>query len=68
MGIESTKDNHLGMGETDQKSIMEQLIVPFSNVSSHSMEEFIYSGKEKIPFKDRHPIFQALMLGEFVNY
>lgn len=64
MGIESIEE----MVEIDQKSIVEQIIVPFHNISSHSTEEFIYSGEEKIPFKERHPIFQDLMLGEFVSH
>ncbi|MFX0029013.1 MAG: hypothetical protein ACFE8B_07380 [Candidatus Hermodarchaeota archaeon] len=68
MGIESIKKNHPVIIEMDQKSIVEQIIIPFSEISSQVKEEYIYIGDEKIPFKERHPVFQTLMLSEFGNY
>jgi hypothetical protein len=68
VGIESIKENHLTMIRTDQKSIVEQIFIPFSDISSQFREEYIYTGEEKIPFKERHPVFRDLMLGEFGNH
>jgi hypothetical protein len=59
MGLETTL-------EKNQDII--DIIVPFSDVSSQKNEEYIYNGEEKIPFPERHPIFQALMLYEFVEF
>jgi hypothetical protein len=48
-------------------SNINKILIPFSDISSQSIEEFIYLGREKIPFRERHPVFQVLMLNEFVN-
>ena len=68
MTIELIEKNDQGMIRIDLKSIMNQIITPFSNISSQYTEEFIYTGEEKIPFKEKHPVFQVLMLGEFGDY
>jgi len=47
------------------KSMVDQIFIPFSDIFSQKIEEYIYSGGEKIPFRERHPIFQTLMLSEF---
>ena len=68
MGIETIKENHLVMNRTDQKSILEQIFIPFSDILRQIREEYIYTGEEKIPFKERHPVFRDLMLGEFGDH
>lgn len=30
-----------------------------------SIPYLLYEGNEKIPFKERHPVYQAILLGEF---
>jgi len=44
------------------------IIIPFSEISGQRNEEYIYIGEEKIPFIERHPIFQTLMLYEFADF
>ena len=68
MGIDSIEENQPVLIEMDQKLIMEQIIIPFSEVSSQIREKYIYTGEEKIPFKERHPVFRSLMLNEFGNH
>jgi len=41
--------------------------VPFSELPHHEMSKNIYEGHEKIPFKDRHPKFQKILLNEFID-
>ncbi len=40
-------------------------IIPFSRFSKS--EKFIYYGSEKIPFHERHPVYQSLMKKEFAE-
>jgi len=40
-------------------------VIGFSNFFKNSRREYIYNGSEKIPFKNRHPIFKSLMTIEF---
>lgn len=44
---------------------VKNLIIPFSKFSKP--EKYIYYGHERIPFKKRHPIYQAILRNEFVN-
>jgi hypothetical protein len=63
--IELIVENDSGIINFDLKSRINQIFIPFSDISSQKIEEYIYSGGEKIPFRERHPIFQTLMLVEF---
>jgi hypothetical protein len=40
-------------------------IIPYSKFSK--TEKFIYDGHEKIPFHERHPVYQTLMKKEFAG-
>jgi len=42
-----------------------KIIIPFSKF--YKPTEYIYYGHEKIPFKKRHPIYQAILRNEFID-
>lgn len=42
---------------------LKNLIIPFSEFGRST--EYIYFGYEKIPFKERHPIYQMIITNEF---
>ncbi len=44
---------------------LNNVIIPFSKFSK--TEEFIYYGYEKIPFSERHPVYQTLLKREFAE-
>ena len=67
MTVEVIEKNDIGIDSFDLKSTVSQIFIPFSDISSQTPEVYIYSGGEQIPFRERHPIFQALMLDEFEN-
>jgi hypothetical protein len=43
---------------------VKNVIIPFSSIFG-DQERYIYSGEEMIPFKKRHPLYQAILLNEF---
>ena len=43
-----------------------KIIILFSNFGGSIKPSYIYKGIEKISFKERHPVYQALFLKEFV--
>ncbi len=44
---------------------LKNIIIPFSKFSKS--EKFIYYGHEKIPFHERHPVYQTLLKKEFIE-
>ncbi len=44
---------------------LKRFIIPFSEFGKS--EKYIYLGFEKIPFKDRHPVYQLILKNEFVK-
>ena len=44
---------------------LKTVIIPYSNFSK--TEKFIYYGHEKIPFHERHPVYQTLLKKEFAD-
>ncbi len=40
------------------------IILPFSLMPGKK-EEYIYTGGENIPFRERHPVYRELFLSEF---
>ena len=44
--------------------IVSELITTFSN--NHKIE-YIYDGSENIPFKERHPLYQSILIEEFIK-
>jgi len=50
-------------GNFDVKTV----IFPFSLLPG-KRELYIYTGEEKIPFRERHPVYQELFLSEFKIY
>lgn len=45
--------------------ILSQMFIPFSRLLDKNIESDIYTGEEKIPFEQRHPIYKALLRIEF---
>ena len=43
----------------------DEIVVSFSKIESHKSIGYIYNGSEKIPFRQRHPIFQNIFRNEF---
>lgn len=43
------------------------IIIPFSNFGKSKNPSCIYDGNEKIPFRERHSIYQAILKHEFVD-
>ncbi|MHA2390613.1 MAG: hypothetical protein ACXAEX_01485 [Promethearchaeota archaeon] len=41
------------------------IIIPFSRFFKNHINDYVYSGKEKIPFKKRDPSYQAILRREF---
>ena len=60
--------------ESSNKNISEreidisQLVIPFSKVFKSYKTKYIYSGSEKIPFKERDPEYRMILRQEFSNY
>ena len=50
---------------SSEKLEISQAIHPFSKLSEKLNIKDIYSGNEKIPFRNRHPIFKSLLRIEF---
>jgi len=50
---------------SSKKLEITQIITPFSKLSKNVDIRDIYSGNEKIPFGNRHPIFKSLLRIEF---
>lgn len=42
-------------------------VVSFSSLSKNKQTSWIYFGNEKIPFKERHPVFRMILRNEFSN-
>jgi len=58
---EKNEDLNLNRFNDDQQ----KFIIPFSSIIKRKRVNDIYTGNEKIPFKDRHPIYKALLKLEF---
>ena len=67
MIVELIEKKEISIDNFDLKSMVSQIFIPFSDISSQQPDDDIYSGGEKILFRERHPIFQTLMLIEFEN-
>lgn len=68
MIVELIEKKEISIDNFDLKSMVSQIFIPFSDISSQPPDDYIYSGGEKILFRERHPIFQTLMLIEFENW
>ncbi len=44
---------------------LKKLIIPFSEFGKS--ERYIYLGFERIPFRERHPIYQTILKNEFAD-
>jgi len=45
---------------------VKEITISFSKFFDHIDPSYIYSGSEKIPFCERHPKYQNILLNEFV--
>ena len=46
---------------------LKDLVISFSEIFSSEKPQHIYIGDEKIPFKKRHPVYQAILKKEFAE-
>ena len=44
---------------------LRRAVISFSRLPEYSAPEYIYTGQEKIPFKERHPEYQSILRNEF---
>lgn len=44
---------------------LSEVVIPFSKILNTKESSFIYSGNEKIPFKERDPKFKMILRHEF---
>ncbi|NVM34412.1 MAG: hypothetical protein HWN81_02375 [Candidatus Lokiarchaeota archaeon] len=44
---------------------LKEFVIPFSEFIRS--EKYIYFGSEKIPFKERHPVYQVILRNEFAK-
>lgn len=66
--VRKEKNNHIIIDIEDERNfeqIISEAILPFSEVIRKIKSPDIYTGKEKIPFNERHPNFKSLMRIEF---
>jgi len=58
-----------GFEPTDQQIILDysKAFISFSNIDEAKNYQYIYTGNEKIPFKERHQIYQNLFIYEFLT-
>jgi len=52
----------------ERKIDISQLVIPFSKMFKSYKQKDIYSGGEKIPFKERDPEFKTILKHEFANF
>jgi len=45
-----------------------EIVIPFSKLFKNYKSPDIYSGVEKIPFKERDPEFKTILRQEFANF
>lgn len=71
MGLETKNNNNAEpvlikiFNYENLRSVLSQVVIPFSECIKKSDSPDIYNGQEKIAFKKRYPAFQDIMCGEF---
>ncbi|UCD02214.1 MAG: hypothetical protein JSV23_04130 [Promethearchaeota archaeon] len=63
---------HEIIGKSSENSLerdidISQIVIPFSKMFGSYKISDIYSGKEKIPFKERDPEYKTILRQEFAN-
>ena len=61
--VENEKYEDLNLNQFNNE--LQKSIIPFSSIFKTKRINDIYTGNEKIPFKDRHPTYKALLKLEF---
>ena len=61
--VENEKYEDLNLNQFNDE--LQKSIIPFSSIFKTKRVNDIYTGNEKIPFKDRHPTYKALLKLEF---
>ena len=59
------KNQEIHMLEIEEPLQVKSIIIPFSEFAKTG--NFIYFGHEKIPFHQRHPIYQEILKHEFIK-
>jgi hypothetical protein len=61
--VENEKNEDLNLNRFSDE--LQKFKIPFSSIFKTNRDNDIYTGNEKIPFKDRHPTYKALLKLEF---
>ncbi len=73
MGLEASKKKEHGpiiielLNYDNLDVLLSKIVIPFSEVLGNTTVADIYAGHEKIPFKKRYPLYQAIMRQEFAS-
>ena len=67
--LSEKKHQNITLSEiTEEKIIiLKKAFISFSQLSGIPHTEFIYTGDEKIPFSDMHPVYQTIFQHEFAD-
>jgi len=73
MGLEASKKEELEpiiieiIEYENMETVLSKIIIPFSEVMGAICAPAVYFGYEKIPFKQRDPVYKSMMRQEFVD-
>ena len=65
--IHKLYDKNLNDESQDLHFDISKIVIPFSRLFSKYESSDIYSGAEKIPFKERNPEYKMILRQEFAN-
>lgn len=61
--LENKSEEIIESETTPEPIRLKKFVIPFSEFGTS--QRFIYLGSEKIPFRERHPIYQEILKNEF---
>jgi hypothetical protein len=61
--LEKKSEDLIEVESISEPVSLRKFIIPFSHFSKS--ESYIYFGFERIPFRERHPIYQKILKNEF---
>jgi len=66
--IEKDQTNLIGRDFNGRVRVnFKQIIIEFSSFGKSEKIDYIYSGNEKIPFREKHPIYKIIFRNEFAE-
>ncbi|MFW9988087.1 MAG: hypothetical protein ACFFC3_05485 [Candidatus Odinarchaeota archaeon] len=66
--IEKIQYENLNMTRVSESYNISELVIPFSQLFKKYKSMEIYSGKERIPFKERDPEYIMILQQEFIEF